>query len=182
MQPKPLVQSLLKQSIMTTSERLHRSYDYVNHSYARVLEALRRDASGILARATHAAAEREHAIGVQLHLRMAGIEVSTDVRVEVANVQERAATTSAHALATIPLTWSSVASPSLFPHLHGNLSLYPLSSHETQLELEGTYDPPLGLVGDAFDSVIGHRIADACVLRFVQDVAAQLRAELSSKS
>lgn len=164
---------------MTTSQRLHRSYDYVNHSYARVLEALRRDASGVLSRATHAAAERERAIGVQLRLRMAGIEVSTDVRVEVAPVKEEAETSSTHALATFPLTWSSVASPSFFPHLRGNLRVYPLSSHETQLELEGTYDPPLGVVGDAFDSVIGHRIADACVLRFVQDVAAQLRTELA---
>lgn len=164
---------------MTTTQRLHRSYDYVNQPVARVLEVMRRDSAGVFARATHAAAERERAIGLQLHLRIAGVELSTDVRVEVGAPEAPSGTTPGHASASFSLTWSSATSPSLFPHMRGTLRVYPLSSHETQLEFEGTYDPPLGLFGDAFDAVVGHRIAEACVLRFVTDVAAQLRLELA---
>jgi hypothetical protein len=39
--------------------------------------------------------------------------------------------------------------------------------------------PPLGGVGSALDSLIGHRIADASVHRFVTDVASLLRGELA---
>ena len=49
---------------------------------------------------------------------------------------------------------------------------------ETQLDFEGDYEPPLGLIGNAVDSVIGHRIAEASVHRFVTDVATHLRDSL----
>jgi hypothetical protein len=41
------------------------------------------------------------------------------------------------------------------------------------------YTPPLGTIGSALDSLIGHRVADASVHRFVTDVASLLRGELA---
>ena len=78
-----------------------------------------------------------------------------------------------------PAFWSSVSSPSLFPRMIAKLSVYPLSREVTQLEFEGTYDPPLGLLGDAVDAFVGHRIAEASALQFLRDVSALLRAELA---
>jgi hypothetical protein len=164
---------------MTSARRL-RSYDYVNQPLAPVLDALKRGASGIFARATNGAAERERAIGVQLRVKLGPLDVATDVRVEVGPVEGPVASAAGHEVSVFPLTWSAASRPSLFPHMQAKLLVYALSSSETQLEFEGTYDPPFGLLGEAIDSVAGHRIAEACVLHFVQDVAAQIRTELGT--
>jgi hypothetical protein len=63
--------------------------------------------------------------------------------------------------------------------MEATLAVYPLSSEETQIDLHGRYRPPLGVLGNAVDALIGHRIAEASVLRFVQDVAARIDAELA---
>jgi hypothetical protein len=62
--------------------------------------------------------------------------------------------------------------------LQGQLEIYPLTATETQLDFSGEYDPPLGVVGDAVDAAIGHRVAEASVQRFVADVGAYLRKAL----
>ena len=51
---------------------------------------------------------------------------------------------------------------------------------ETQLDFSGQYEPPLGAVGDAVDALVGHRIAEASVHRFVTDVARYLREHLAA--
>jgi hypothetical protein len=38
----------------------------------------------------------------------------------------------------------------------------------------GSYRPPLSVVGEVGDKLIGHRVAEACVRRFVLDVAERL--------
>ncbi len=38
------------------------------------------------------------------------------------------------------------------------------------LELQGTYDPPLGIVGAAFDAVLGSRIASATAREFLRRI------------
>jgi hypothetical protein len=165
-----------------TTDRTLRCYDYVSQPFAQVHAALSRDAAGIFKRATTVAAEREYAIGVQLRVRVGVISVATDVHVEVGPMQNTTSSPLACEVKIFPLTWSSISSPSLFPHMKAKLLVYPLSRLETQLEFEGTYDPPLGLLGDAFDSVVGHRIAEASVLHFLQDVTALLRSELAESA
>ena len=59
--------------------------------------------------------------------------------------------------------------------MRADLSVYPLSGKETQVDLRGTYAPPLGLLGGAIDALAGHRIAEAAVHRFVTAVAERLR-------
>jgi len=163
---------------MTTARRL-RSYDYVNQPVAPVLAALTRAGTSIFARATNGAAEREQALAVQLRVKLGMLDLATDVNVALGAVEGPTASASGYEVTAFPLSWQSAARPSLFPHMQAKLLVYALSSSETQLELEGSYDPPLGLLGDAIDAVVGHRIAEACVLHFLQDVAAQLRAELA---
>ena len=64
----------------------------------------------------------------------------------------------------------------------GDPSVYPLSAHETQIDLHGRYRPPLGVVGDAVDALVGHRLAEASVLRFVADSATRINAELGVRA
>jgi hypothetical protein len=163
-----------------TEHRL-RCYDYVNQPDAKVRAALRSDAAGIFARATMSATERERSIGVQLHVRLGPLDVATDVRVEVGTPEEMMSSPVGYSMTVFPLSWSAVKTPSLFPRMRGRLSVYPLSRSETQLEFEGLYDPPLGLLGDAIDAMAGHRIAEASVLQFLREVAALLRTELANQ-
>jgi len=64
----------------------------------------------------------------------------------------------------------------LFPVLDANLTLTPApgSGAGSVLELAGVYRPPLGLVGQALDRAVLHRIAAATVRRFLAQVAAKL--------
>jgi hypothetical protein len=62
------------------------------------------------------------------------------------------------------------------------LCFFPLTSTETQLEIEGAYRPPLGIVGNAIDAAVGHRVAEATVHRFLDDVVERIRRELPATS
>jgi hypothetical protein len=70
--------------------------------------------------------------------------------------------------------------PRLFPLMKAQLSIYPLTATETQLDFLGFYEPPFGAVGKAMNAIVGHRIiAEVSVHRFISDVAAYLRKALA---
>ena len=66
--------------------------------------------------------------------------------------------------------------------MEGTFSVYPLSPTETQLDLQGRYRPPLGGVGSAINAVVGHRIAEATVLRLLRDVRTVIITEAANGS
>ena len=68
--------------------------------------------------------------------------------------------------------------PRLFPLMKAELFIYPLTATETQLDFVGLYEPPLGAVGKAVNAIVGHRLAEVSVHRFVNDVAGYLRQAL----
>jgi len=74
------------------------------------------------------------------------------------------------------ITWRSLAVPGLFPVLEGDLELVALHGDGCQISLMGTYRPPLSVAGGAADAVLGHHVAEACVRRFVLDIAERLEA------
>lgn len=150
-----------------------RSYDYVNHPYERVRDALRQDAVSVFQSATKAAASRAQSVAAELHVDVGGIGVKADVRISVKKIEEKVvnATPSTRLL----LEWEAVTVPRLFPFMKAELSIYPLTATETQLDFAGIYEPPLGIVGTAMNALAGYRIAEASVHRFVSDVAEYLR-------
>jgi hypothetical protein len=79
----------------------------------------------------------------------------------------------------LQLEWQAAKMPSLFPLMKAELSIYPLTASETQLDFSGLYEPPLGAVGKALNAIVGHRIAEVSVHRFVSDVAGHLRQALA---
>lgn len=154
-----------------------RCYQYVNRPYEDVRDLLRRRLAEVCQSATRSAASRGRAVAASLHARAAGIDFGVDVRITVGDVHdERDA--QGTSVCRIPLAWVATQHGHFFPTMDARLSLWPLTSTETQLELLGAYEPPLGLVGDAFDAALGHRIAEATVSRFLDDVVAQIRKEL----
>jgi hypothetical protein len=154
-----------------------RCFDYVNHPYGQVKEALSASALGIFERATRSAAEHAHDVGAELRVRIGAVEIAADIAIEVTEVAG-ACSPGNQPATRLDLTWKSRRSPGLFPQMTGSLWAYALAPRETQLELTGSYDPPLGLLGDAIDAIALHRIAEESVRRFITDVASYLRAEL----
>jgi hypothetical protein len=151
-------------------------YDYATMPYEEVRAALRRDAAGLFQRATLSALARARDVGGALHAQLGPLDVGAEVHI---TVQEAYEEVSALGLRTtrVVLSWTAAKRAGLFPAMEATLSAYALSSGETQLDLQGRYTPPLGPVGVALDAVVGHRIAQASVLRFVQDVAKRLSDE-----
>ena len=155
-----------------------RVYDYVNHPYESVRKALSDDAASVFRNATKVAAERAKTVASELHVKIAGIEIGTDISITIKSVEEHPKKIMAPETTVINLEWEASNRPHLFPLMKAELSVYPLTSTETQLNLAGDYEPPMGVLGSAIDSVVGHRIAEASVHRFIKDIAVYLRAEL----
>ena len=155
------------------SAREIRCYDYVNHPYEKVRNALSADAPAVFQSATQAAASRAQSVASELHVQIGAIDISTHVRISVKKIEEQDSVT------RIELEWEATQMPGLFPLMKAGLAIYPLTATETQLDFSGVYEPPLGPLGKALNAVAGHRIAEVSVHRFVEDVARYLRDTLS---
>jgi hypothetical protein len=66
-----------------------------------------------------------------------------------------------------------------FPTFTGSLKMHPLGVN-TEIVLSGEYEPPLGLVGEAFDAVIGKRIAEATAKMLLDTLREELEADFSA--
>ena len=106
--------------------------------------------------------------------------MATDIAISVKHVEERAQGATSSPETRMQLQWEAAKSPRLFPFMRAEFSIYPLTATETQLDFAGTYEPPLGVLGSAMNAIIGHRIAEASVHRFVTDVAEYLRAAFAT--
>ncbi len=179
------VQCLLREFIETLGDAMSdgrsiRVYDYVNQPFERVRAALLNDPRGIFGRATKVATERAQVVAGGLRVKLAGIEIGTDIQIDVLGSYDHDLAKGTVSKGTrLDLQWKAIHAPGLFPTMRAALDLYPISATETQLDLAGVYDPPLGALGAVLDALIGHRIAEACVHQFIADVAEHLRAELT---
>ncbi len=159
-----------------------RCYEYVNRPYGVVRDALCSDLAGILARATKSATHRADSLAASLRVELGAVEVAAEVAIELVGTEERPAPARGGATGTvIHLRWKAVRAAAAFPAMDAELAIYPLSKDETQLDLRGSYQPPLGPLGSMVDAVVGHRVAEASVHRFLSEIAALLRAELGAR-
>jgi hypothetical protein len=151
-------------------------HDYVNQPYPRVRELLLVDPQLVFRRATATAAGRTAA----LHVHLAGIDIGTEIAIEIIGVENDHAY--GRPATKVSLAWRATRSSRIFPSMRAELLLFALSPTETQLELRGSYQPPLGKLGDAIDAAAGHAIAEASVTEFLQQVAGWLREQLGPAS
>jgi hypothetical protein len=165
-----------------SKRRQVRSYEYVNYPYEKVRAALAKDPKGVFRSATKAAASRADDLAAELKVRIAGIDIGAEIQINVGVSHEAQAIALRPTRTVIPIEWEAAERPGLFPQMKGQLEVYALTATETQLDFSGEYDPPLGVVGDAVDAMVGHRVAEASVQRFVADVGAYLRRALGETS
>jgi hypothetical protein len=159
--------------------RTLRCYQYVNRPYEQVREALRSRPLEILQRATTSAAARAKALVGHLSVNIGKVEVGVDVRTYLHGIREDESVAGLAPVTRLDIGWEAVGVPTLFPLMRAQLSAWPLTSTETQLEFEGEYKPPFGLLGSVVDAAVGHRVAEASVHRFLDDAVEELRRELT---
>lgn len=70
-----------------------------------------------------------------------------------------------------PVTWRATGPTILFPRMQADLVVAPIGSRSTSLVFEGTYEPPFGFVGGAFDRLVMNRLAEMTVKIWVDRVA-----------
>lgn len=147
----------------------------MNHPYDRVCNALKQNALIVFQSATKTAASRAQSVAAELRVDFAVIGVKTDIKIVVKSVDERAGRSASTPTTKLTLEWEAAKIPRLFPLMKGELFVYPLTATETQLDFSGVYKAPFGSIGKTMNAIVGHRIAEASVHRFVSDVAGYLR-------
>jgi hypothetical protein len=155
-----------------------RCYEYVNRPYERVRDLLYARGAEVFQRATSSATARADSLLSTLRVSAGGFEVGVDVRIHVRGARDEEWMPGLSPVTRINLAWEAAKATSLFPSMEAQLSFWPLYASETQLEINGSYRPPLGFVGNAVDAMIGHRVAEAAVHRFLEDVVEHLKREL----
>jgi hypothetical protein len=117
-----------------------------------------------------AAEAAEHGDRLTLHvgLDVAGRHVGGPVGLEVGEPVDT------HHLVMLPLRLRSRDHRRLFPTLEGSLDAAWMGRGRTYLALSFTYDPPLGLVGQAVDRALLHRVAEIVTERLLEKIANEL--------
>jgi hypothetical protein len=159
-----------------------RCYDYVNHPYQQVRNALRESALEVFQAATKAAASRARSVAAELRVDIGGIAIEADINIQVKRIEETEKEATSGPVLRLELEWEAARMARLFPLMKADLSAYPLTATETQLDFHGIYEPPLGALGKAMNAVAGHRIAEVSVHRFLNEVAGYLRGNLLPRS
>ncbi len=154
-----------------------RCYDYVPVRHERVRQLLHSDGVAIFSRATSIVTERARELVATLRLNVGPVEVGVDVQLHVKGITDEVGATG-DPRTRLDFTWEATERAGFFPRMDASLSVYPLSPDETQLDLHGRYQPPLGTLGTAIDATAGHRVAEATVLRLLRDVRNQILSEL----
>lgn len=158
-----------------------RVFDYVNQPYEAVRARLTEDSRAVFRDATKVAALRASSVASELRVTIAGIEVGAEIAIDIKSIESTPKTVTSPETTKIEIEWEAAKMPRLFPFMSAKLMIYPLTASETQLDLVGEYEPPLGIVGSAIDAAVGHRIAEASVHHFIKDVAGFLRAEFEHR-
>jgi hypothetical protein len=114
------------------------------------------------------AREEGNRLTVHVGLEVAGKHVGGPVELEVGEPAD------SHHVVMLPLRLRSRDHRRLFPTLEGSLEAAWLGRGQTYLALSLTYDPPLGLVGQAVDRALLHRVAETVAQRFLEAIANEL--------
>ena len=152
-----------------------RVYDYVNKPYEDVREQLIWIGLEVFYKATKTAAAQAGSLKPELHVNFGEFRLGADISTKINSSKESETSIAKGRVTTIEIEWEAARMPRLFPMIKAQLLVYPLTSTETQLQLEGYFEPPFGLLGNAVHDIAGHRIAEESVQHFITDVATYLR-------
>jgi hypothetical protein len=115
------------------------------------------------------ASQDAYDLGVTGLSRVGALGLTREVRVQARELAEREGS------AGLAIRWE-VTGPGggLYPVLDADITLHPAGEDATLLTLAGAYRPPLGILGQALDRAILHRVAAATVRNFLSRVAAEI--------
>lgn len=153
-------------------------YDYVSAPYRLVTHLLRDQPEALFDRAADASVDRFSELVAGLGIEIAGRPIAREVVVTLGDFEQLSEPLE---FCRRAVQWEAVSASSLFPRMEGSIEVQPLSPTESQLSLVGRYQPPLGALGAALDSLVLHRVAEASLHRFFSRVAARI-ADLGSSS
>jgi hypothetical protein len=132
----------------------------------RLAEVFRKhgDASGENARLTMWVDARIPGTPTALRLeRSVGVTIQREIRV-------------GEMVPTYVVRWEP-SEPGPFPTFEGTLSVHGEDDYNSfTLAIEGAYEPPGGVVGAAFDGIIGARVAGACARNLLAQIAGEIEA------
>ncbi len=100
-----------------------RSFDYVNHPYERVRDALTSDAPSVFRSATQAAASRTQSVAAALHIDIAGLQVPKDIDIVVKDIAEDESRVRSGPRTRLAIEWVAAKSPGMFPLMKAELSV-----------------------------------------------------------
>jgi hypothetical protein len=162
---------------MASAQEVH-CYEYVERPYERVRTLLRGHPLRFFQRATTAAAKRSQSLFSTLRLGGDGVALGVEVDVHIEHVHDEPAVAGLPPVLCLDITWRAVRAPGLFPFMRARISACPLSPSETEISIDGCYEPPLGLLGAAFEVALGRNIAKAVAHTFLDDVGAEIAREI----
>ena len=163
---------------MSRSQHI-RVFDYVNQPYNSVRDLISKDPVAAFTEPTRSAEQRAQNVAAQLQVGLGAVRVATDIAIRIHGIEEKPASGRNGPVTRLQFEWEAAESPRLFPLMRAELAVYPLTATETQLEFTGDYEPPLKLFGTVIDALVGYRVAEASVHRFVNEVSAHLRETLA---
>jgi hypothetical protein len=159
------------------AERRLASNVYVQRPFEQVCRLLERETVRVLQPATETAARRTGELVADLRVELGGFEIGRAVVVDAGPFGRDAVGSG-----RLPIAWKAANATALFPAIEGELVVTSMSDEPhplTQITLAGWYRPPLGAVGALGDVLVGHRVAEASVRHFLEEVARRLERELS---
>jgi hypothetical protein len=80
----------------------------------------------------------------------------------------------------LPMSWRATGVEQLFPPLDADIEVAALGPHRTQVSISARYRPPMGAVGRALDRTLLHRVAEATIKDFLDQVGDALQARAVS--
>ena len=88
-----------------------RCFDYVNHPYEQVRDALVADAPTVFQAATKAAASRAQSVASELRVNIGGIGVATDISISVTKIEEKISESMGTPGTRLALEWEAANMP-----------------------------------------------------------------------
>ena len=156
-------------------ERQLHTYAYVDRPYATVRMAFAEELVDVLQHASEAAAARAVAVATTLRTQLGPFNLGARVQVDATGF-EQTEPGAEHPMCRLHVRWAAARGRGLFPSMEADLVAHSVGGRETQLALFGVYRPPLGALGSVADMLVGHRLAEASVHRFLEEVVRRLEA------
>ncbi len=71
----------------------------------------------------------------------------------------------------LPISWEATGPKNLFPKMQAELEVASFGPDQTQLVFLGSYEAPLGGIGEKMDNALMHRVAEASIRKMISQLA-----------